>query len=481
MVLPVREFRRLDLNAEEAGVPVRRLMERAGRALADAALEMAAERPGPLLFLCGKGNNGGDGFAAASLLLADGHDAQVVLVEPAANVRDPAAKAWLDRLASDCVGRWPAARPPGPVALVVDCLLGSGLAGPPRAPYDEAIRWVNAQRRRKVPILACDVPSGLGTKTTVHPEATVTFHDMKEGMTESNSGRIHVSDIGIPRRAATHVGLGDLVVGYPAPAPDAHKGQGGVLFVVAGGPYTGAAHYAGMAALRTGCDLVVLWTPADAARIIASWGPDLIVHACNDGGHLTSDGAALVAADLGRASTLLVGPGLGTHPETREAVGALLDAAAKADVPVVVDADGLDGVTPEWLRRQGARTVLTPHAREFTDLGPRSASPDSVRRYAGRHGVTVLRKGAEDVIATGDGAWKRCDRGHPTMTVGGTGDLLAGAVAALLAKGATPFDAACAGAYLVGCAGENAATLRSYGATASDVLEAIPSVLLRMA
>lgn len=470
--LPVKEFRRLDLNSEEMGVPVRRLMDNAGRALAEAVQGMLPD--GEVVLLCGKGNNGGDGYAAAAHLLEAGLVTRCVVVEEPTG---PDSRHYRDALPEGLVEPWRAFkdRRKDKAGLVVDCLIGSGIRGEPRPPYDAAIRWINRQR---APVVSCDIPSGLGSSCAVTPDATVTFHAAKQGMTRHNSGAIHVADIGIPRRAEREVGFGDLKVGYPVPAPDSTKGQNGRVLLVGGGPFAGAPHYAGIAAYRTGADLVLAHIPKKAADVVRTWGPDLLVH---DAGtdHLTPADLDGILTALGRASVLLVGPGLGDAPDTREAVRTLLDAAARERKPVVIDADGLDAVTPEYLRRNGVRTVLTPHAQEFRDLTGLEPSRQNVEKYAARHGVTVLRKGAEDVVSDGERR-RHCRRGHPAMTVGGTGDVLAGCVAALLGKGAEPFDAACAAAYLVGVAGELAAQMWSYGATATDVAHAVPAVLRRL-
>jgi NAD(P)H-hydrate epimerase len=474
--LPWREVRRLDLNAQELGVPVAALMERAGRAL---AAEVAkAARGKDALFFCGKGNNGGDGLAAAAHFQAKGQHAWVVLAEPP---QGP-GRAFLERIDPGTVTRWTgrAEAAWGKVPVLVDCLLGSGLAGPPREPYAGLIRYLNRRHAAGAKVIACDLPSGLGTSLAVQPSATVTFHAPKEGMTAANSGRIVVAPIGIPR-AAEEVGLGDLVLSYPVPRPDSHKGDNGIVLVVAGGPYTGAPHYVGLSAYRTGADLVHACLPRDAARVVAAYGPEVMVHDVEPGDHLTVVGAKRVREWMERArpTALVIGPGLGTKAETRKAVARLLEDAAARDLPAVVDADGLDALTPDLLARHGRRMVLTPHSKEFLDLAGKGATPRSVAAYAREHGVTVVWKHQGTLIADAQRS-RRCRRGHPTMTVGGTGDVLAGCIGALLAKGAPPFEAACAGAYLVGSAGEVAAGLRSWGATATDVAEAIPAVLLRM-
>jgi ADP-dependent NAD(P)H-hydrate dehydratase / NAD(P)H-hydrate epimerase len=471
--LPLREFRRLDGNAEELGVPVQKLMDNAGKALAEAIVAMQPH--GEVVLVCGKGNNGGDGYAAGGHLLDQGVEAHCVAVEPPSG---GASRHFHEHLPKDAVESWRAFRKrrrdkPG---LVVDCVLGSGIQGEARPPYDEVIHWFNRQR---APVVSCDVPSGMGTGLAVHPDATVTFHARKEGMTKENCGKIQVADIGIPARAARRIGWGDLLIGYPLPQRDSTKGRNGRLLVVGGGPFTGAPYYAGMAAYRTGVDLVLAAIPKAAADVVRTWGPELMVYDAGDAERLTPEGIEATLAAVAHVSAIVLGPGLGTAPETREAAQRLLEEAARHQVPVVVDADGLDALTPEYLRQNGRRTVLTPHGREFEDLAGRKPTAANVTKYAARNRAIVLRKGAVDIVSDGARTLE-CHRGHPTMTVGGTGDVLAGCVGALLAKGADPFEAACVGAYLVGVAGEHAAELWSWGATALDVAHAIPAVLRRL-
>ncbi len=454
----------MDLNSEEMGVPVMELMDRAGKALAEAAQTMAPE--GRIVLLCGKGNNGGDGYAACVHLQASGREAVCVAVEPpageeSAHYRDlcHGVRSWSEFDTEEA-------------ALVVDCLLGSGVQGDPRPPYDAAIDWINEQSL----VLACDVPSAF----QVRADATVTFHAAKEGMTPENSGRITVADIGIPPEASERVGFGDLAVGYPRPRPDGHKGDHGRLLIVGGGPFTGAPYYASVGAYRTGVDLALVHAPHAAAEHIRGYGPEPVVHDAGDGDHLTQAGADQIMASMGAVDALLLGPGLGTHPETLDAARAILAEAVARKLPVVIDADGLDAVTQEYLDANGSRTVLTPHAREFNDLVKTVPNLGAtVEEFARRGGVTVVRKGAVDLIASP----QRCKtnhHGHPTMTVGGTGDVLAGSIAALLALGAEPFDAACAGTYLVTMAGELAGAELAMGATALDVADHIPAVLARL-
>lgn len=472
-VLPHKEFRRLDLNAEELGVPVAKLMERAGKALARTI--RAHTKSGPVLLLCGKGNNGGDGFAAAAALLRQGLEVRVVLLEAADAVRSAAARAFLEALPKQLLEPW-RPRPPAAwrdAAVVVDCMLGSGIQGSPRPPYDGAIHWMNRHQGHRI---ACDIPSGLGTPVAVRPAATVTFHAAKQGMTPLNSGTITVAPIGIPAQARLEVGLGDLEAGFRRAASDSHKGDNGRVLVVGGGPFLGAPYYAGMAAYRTGADLVHVATPTDAAAALRTWGPELLVHEAGPDASLTEESIPSILALLPRVDSVVLGPGIGVRSETREAARTLLDSICKIGLPVVVDADGLDALDDTLLATWGRQLVLTPHGKEFQDLTGRAPTAANVTRFAKKFGVTVLRKGTVDVISDGHQT-RRCTRGDPTMTVGGTGDLLAGIVAALLARGAEPFDAACAGAYLLGRAGEETAKRLGPGALSSDMLIEIAHVL----
>jgi NAD(P)H-hydrate epimerase len=343
------------------------------------------------------------------------------------------------------------------------------------------VRWLNGRKKAGRVVLSCDVPSGHGSGLAVHPTTTVALHRPQPSLTKANAGRIVVAPIGIPARALD-IGFGDAVLGYPMPGLDSHKGDNGTVLVVAGSiPLLGAPHYVSLGAYRAGADLIHIAAalPPAGIGVLRSWGPEAIVHQVGRDGHLTSDALPAIEGLLGRFKALVIGPGLGSHPSTRDACRRILSAAATVGVPTVVDADGLDALDDALLARHGAKMVLTPHHREFEDLAGTTATRSNVQAYARAHGVTVLRKGATDVVSDGK-TTRQCSRGHPTMTVGGTGDVLAGVVAALLAKGAAPFDAACAASYISKAAGEVAAAGRSFGATASDVAEAVPAILVRI-
>jgi NAD(P)H-hydrate epimerase len=275
-MLPPSEVRVLDANAAALGVPTATLMERAGKAVAEEALAMGK---GPVLVLVGAGNNGGDGLVAARHL-ATKRRVAVALAVPRAKLHGLPAK-QLQRLRGARVVAEPDDRALVKLLdgaeLVIDALLGAGLQGNLRDPYRH---WVQLANERAKRVLSVDVPTGLGTDLAIEPEATVTFHEAKEGMDAGNSGRIVVKDIGIPAKASTHTGPGELLL-YPIPKPTQHKGQGGVVLVIGGGPYTGAPALTAMAALRAGANLAVVLTPARAADVVAGYSPNLFVRALN--------------------------------------------------------------------------------------------------------------------------------------------------------------------------------------------------------
>jgi NAD(P)H-hydrate epimerase len=477
-----REARRLDLNAAELGVPVERLMGNAGKALAR-ELARLAKRGADVVLLCGKGNNGGDGFAAAADLVSMGRKAWVVLAEPASRIVSPASRRQFARLDPTTVSVWHGRPLPAwsKAKVIADCLLGSGLSGPPRKPYDALVRWANTRRKAGTNVVSCDVPSGFGTPLSVRPNITLALHAAQPGLTPASAGRVVVAPIGMPAHASD-IGFGDLDAGYPEVRVVSHKVDNGLVLVVAGSvPLLGAPRYVTLGAYRSGADLVHVAAPLpnDSLGVLRSWGPEAIVHQVPGRGHLTLHALPAIEALLDRSRSLVIGPGIGPHPSSVLACRAVLAAAADRGLPIVVDADGLDALDDAFLARHGRHIVLTPHAREFQDLADRTATRANVVAYARAHGVTVLRKSAVDVVSDGTRT-RECRRGHPTLTVGGTGDVLAGIVGCLLAKGAEPFEAACAGAYLLKSAGEVAASVRSYGATAADVAEAVPSILARL-
>ncbi len=344
--------------------------------------------------------------------------------------------------------------------VVVDCALGTGASGEVREPYLGFIEDVNASGAF---VVSADVPSGFGTADRVKPDVTVTFHDVKSGMDEG-CGRIVVADIGIPEDAWRKVGPGDMLR-YPVPRPSSHKGDNGKLMVIGGGPYFGAPAMSAMSALRIGTDSVRVFTPESSYREVAAASPVLMATKL-PGDRLDDGSVDMLLRESSGYGAVLIGPGLGASEDALQAAARFMRGCK---VPMVIDADA---IAASKGMQMAVPTVLTPHAGEFARISG-GRSPEEV---ASAMNAVVLLKGKDDVVT--DGKKTRINSsGTPAMTGAGTGDVLAGAVAGLLAKGMDAFDAACLAAYICGKAGEEAFESKSFGLIATDVIDGIPTVL----
>jgi NAD(P)H-hydrate epimerase len=280
----------------------------------------------------------------------------------------------------------------------------------------------------------------------------------------------------------TYVGKKDVLAVIPRRRPEAHKGEHGRLLIVGGSSrYTGAPALVGLAALRSGADLAVVAAPAETALVVSSFSPDLITIRlkCHD---LEPAALSQIREDIKRATAVVIGSGLGTLACTRDAVVELARTLAKTELPVLFDADGLKAMATEREFLRNPRWVLTPHAKEFEMLTgvdlPKDVAgrAEEVRKAAKELGCVILLKAHVDVIASSDGKVALNRTGNPGMTVGGTGDVLAGIVGAFLSQGAEPFRAALAGAWVCGRAGDLCMREKGYEFIASDVIEKLPEV-----
>ena len=497
------EMREIDRTAIDGfGVPSITLMDRAGRAVAEAAAEASAPK-GRFVVLCGGGNNGGDGYVAARLLRGAGRDARVVALVPperltpdARAVREQAQRAGVP---IDDQGELVAFEA-GVGDVVVDALFGTGLSRAPEGAFAEAIARIEAARVSGAKVLAVDVPSGLSADTgrplgaCVRADVTVTFAFQKRGLVLHPgpffAGEVRVADIGIPAAAAARVPVGCEILAdtearllVPPRSPDAHKGDAGRVLVVAGSPgKTGAAHLALMGALRGGAGLVTLVARSEVLPFALAGRPEAMSVALPGTGALgRSDLAALLAAAKG-ASALVIGPGIPRGPETLELLRAFLE---RAGVPAVLDADALNAFAekPGSVAGMEVPLVLTPHPGEMARLAGTSVEAVQADRIgfasarAREWGVTVLLKGARTVVADPEGPPSVVPTGNAGLATGGTGDVLAGLAGALLGSGIAAPAAARAAAFVHGRAGDLAALrLGERGLLAEDLGEAIGAV-----
>jgi ADP-dependent NAD(P)H-hydrate dehydratase / NAD(P)H-hydrate epimerase len=476
---------------EERGVPSLELMEAAGRAVAEGVAELAPE--GPVRVVCGKGNNGGDGFVAARLLREMGFEVEALLLWPGEELRGDAAVNF-ERFGGELVEGDLAERLGGSGA-VVDAIFGTGFEGAPRKPAAAAIRAIN---RCGAPVVACDVASGVDASSgevegeAVEADLTVSFHAAKLGQRIApgkwHTGELRVVPIGIPAGAPSEAVGGeiepailDLLPRRGAQSTKFSSGQVGV----AGGSrgLTGAVRMTSLAAIRGGAGYATVAVPADLNLVFEIAQPEVMSVACPGGdGCLVPASEKAVLRVFERAAAGVLGPGLGRDPGSFELARNLV---GKIEAPLVIDADGLNAFAGRLgdLAGRGAPTVLTPHAGELGRLLERGSSEVEAHRLAAAKeaaraaGAILLLKG-DDTIVT-DGVRVAVNAlSAPALATAGSGDVLSGMTAAMLARGLEPFTAVCA-AVAHARAGQEAA--RRVGAAesviAGDVIDAIPWAL----
>ncbi|MEA2151953.1 MAG: ADP-dependent NAD(P)H-hydrate dehydratase / NAD(P)H-hydrate epimerase [Solirubrobacteraceae bacterium] len=478
----------------QQGVPGLELMERAGAAVARAVEVHCAD--GPAAVVCGKGNNGGDGLVAARQLREAGREVTVVCVAPLEEFSGDAAEN-LRRLPGEAPVSLADGMPAiAGAAVAVDALLGTGFAGEPHGPTATAIEELNASA---APVVAVDVPSGVDASTgvvagsAVRAAVTVTFHAAKPGLWirpgKTYAGDVHTVDIGIPRGAPMTATIGLIAdsVRERLPRRDAEstKFASGQV-VVAGGSrgLAGAPCMASRASMRAGAGYVTACVPRSLQDVIAGAGtPELMTRGLpEEDGAFDATAAEGVIEGIRPGGALALGPGLG---RTSGAFAFARELARDADAPMVLDADGLNAHAGRLgdLAARSKATVLTPHAGELArllELDSRQIERERLRhaRAAAEqaHAVVVL-KGDDTLIAAADGHVAVSQGGSPALATAGTGDVLTGVIAALLAQGLDAFTAACAGVWLHAQAGRGAARRQGAveGVIASDVIESLPA------
>jgi NAD(P)H-hydrate epimerase len=489
-VVTTSEMRALDrATIEDIGIPALTLMETAGRAVAAAARAMTS---GPVAIVCGPGNNGGDGFVTARVLRADGRDATVYLAAPRAKVTGDAAahlhilerSGGVVRMIDTPAGLAQLVDAIAGAALVVDALFGVGLVRAVEGHFAEVVATINRGRAR----LALDIPSGLDTDTgrvlavAVRADRTVTMAAHKVALAGAPGfaycGEVEVCDIGVPPGLlATQDLRAGLVeerdLALPRGGPLDHKGTRGHVLIVGGMlGMRGAGRLAATAALRAGAGLVTL---AAEGQVTAD---DSIMT------RTLADDAALTPLLDGKAA-VVIGPGLGRSERAARWVGDVL----AAGVPAVIDADALNliaGVTGSLAKANGP-IVITPHPGEAARLlgtDTRTIEADrlaAARALALQTRTVVVLKGARTIVCDGTLGDDFCSinpTGGPALATGGTGDVLAGVIGALLAQGLTAVDAARAGVYVHGRAGDELARIHGErGVISSDLPIAISGVL----
>lgn len=494
--------RRIDAATIAGGIPGTTLMDRAGRGAARIVRDDVAVRRGTTVVVCGKGNNGGDGLVVArelhlafddvvAAVLTDELSGEAawaledarrhgVRIQPLGD--DPAAA--LQKLLDDLPGTY-----------LIDAVFGTGMRLPLRAPYDALVRTIATSGRR---IVGLDGPSGLdGATGDVDPtcpiaDLSIAFGLAKWGMVlapgRGHCGRLHVVDLAFDADLVTREATGDradwidasyVAARWPRRPVDTHKYRTGSVFAVGGARgMSGAIALACNAAHRAGAGYVEATVPVSVAPVVDPLCIETLVHgmAETDRGGLAESLRPGLVERAARHAAVLIGPGAGDDPET---ASLLLDLVAELDSPMVVDADGLNASARVGRAHTfTSGSVVTPHTGELSRLiDVDGATIESDRRHhvrdaARRLGTVVLHKGAPTFVAAPDGRLAVIGAGGPELAAAGTGDVLAGAIAALLANGVDAFEAACLGAWVHGDAGRRAAEhLGVAPVMARDVLE----------
>ena len=518
-IVSVNQMRELDNRAiSDFGISGETLMDNAGRGVAEVVEEIVRVSGYSNVIIdmiAGRGNNGGDVFAAARYLKMSGFNVEVSLICGESEIKGDALahlnlmkavdispverseeKAW-SVIASRSVYSAP--------RVVVDGILGTGSSGPARGVARTAVKYVNCLGDRHI-VVAVDVPSGLDADNgdshgnAVKADLTVTMGLPKRGLVEPRAldfvGNLEVVDIGLPQALIEGVlcqmdliTAADLRVLFSRRSRDSHKGTYGHVMIIGGSAgYSGAVAMAAKAAVKSGAGLVSALVPAGIVSIVACIVPEAMVHRGSETkvGSLRSDCLLEMEHDLNDFNAVLVGPGMRATEDSFNIIRELLQCA---NVPVILDADALNVLAGHMdvLKNASCPVVITPHPGEMARLFGCSVADVQTDRVkwvvdaAERTDAVVVLKGAGTLIAQKGRAPSINMTGNPGMASGGMGDVLGGTIVGMLAQGLSPFDAASAGVYIHGLAGDYAAIRGSQaGMTACDVIGELPSAMRKV-
>jgi len=507
-IVTADEMREIDrATSQRFGVPSLSLMENAGSAVAEfvVARYPSAERVG---VICGKGNNGGDGFVAARKLKAAGKEVRVVLLAEPADLRGDAAEMFAKLPVAPVIVRssedlkQEQARAVFESDVLLDAILGTGFKPPVSGLYAEAIRLLNASSG---PVVAVDIPSGADadvmgeqTGTVARADAMVTFTAPRPAhiFGRLTDGPTLIAPIGSPDEAIVSSLQLNLITAREiapliGPRPlAANKGNFGHVLVIGGSlGKAGSVAMAGIAALRTGAGLSTVATPKSVLATVAGFHPEVMTEALDetDVGSISTRAAAAVDALIKGKTVLAVGPGISRNPETSEFVRSLV---VKDKTPLVLDADGLnafEGRASE-LNGKGRTLVITPHPGEMARLAGSTIAAvqrdriNVARTFAREHQLIVVLKGHRTVIAQPDGTVWVNTTGNPGMATGGTGDILTGIVSGLIAQNPERIaEAVIAAVHLHGLAGDVAReSMGEHSMVATDLVKALPEAFRRV-
>jgi NAD(P)H-hydrate epimerase len=478
----------LDNNSEWLGIPKSHLMECAGYSFAKKIISRGYLKPNnKVVIFCGTGNNGGDGFVVARHLSSYGVKALVILVGNPVKIRTKEAQLnWniifknltysievvIINDSTDLIKIRKRIKEDNNFRVIVDGLLGTGIKGKIKEPIASAIDLINeikASKNDRIIVISLDVPSGLNPNTgivsdkAVRADLVITFHKKKEGLSCSNE---HIKEIiersiGIPPEASLFVGRGDLLSTLKKRKTSAHKGDFGKVLVIGGSKdYSGAPAYASLTGIQFGIDLVITYVPEIIAIPLKSYSPNMIIRT-HKGNWLNTDALEELTELIKWADSILIGPGLGLKKESEALLVDLLKVLKKHNKPFILDADALKLVKDHIELIKGLPVILTPHEGELKIMMDEVLPPynyivdrgETILDIAKNLDLTLLVKGPFDYISDGK-QFKVNKTGCAEMSIGGTGDVLAGLCNCFIATKNNPFKSACSAAFLNGIIGE---------------------------
>ena len=499
-----------DYNCEYLGLSRLCLMESAGKSLAEEVGKIAVytfAKPVKVVIFTGSGGNGGDGFVAARYLLNRGYDVDIYMLKE--NIRSDDAKTNLEILENmkprlsrlniynlktlEDINSCEVAQSKDSEFVIVDGLLGTGIHGKLQTNIKRAIEIINESNGITISV---DVPSGMDPLTgeindlAVVPDYTISFHKIKTGVRDADEelvGGLVTADIGIPFEAEYFVNYGDFLR-LKNRDSSSHKGNNGRLLVIGGSKdYSGAPAIAGMAAIGAGADLVYVASPQNAAEAIKSTSPDLIVKSL-EGDKLSLKHYDEILSLVDNVDSVLIGPGAGIDEDTSKLFNILV---TKIKKPIVLDADALKQVELSLIKNR-EDIILTPHIFEFKsffkvendlkldidsyDFSKVDENITEFQKIIRQIKGTVVVKGKYDLILSGN-KFKINKSGNAGMTVGGTGDALAGISASLLSQGLSSFDSASLATFINGLAGDEVYNIKGNGFSGTDLVSYIGSVI----
>ncbi|MCE7739838.1 MAG: NAD(P)H-hydrate dehydratase [Candidatus Heimdallarchaeota archaeon] len=488
-VFTIKMTRALEDNVFFTGVTIYEMMETAGQVIAEEIENyFNSKYLKDIVFLVGFGNNGGDGLVAARYLLEKEYSCKIVVVGDKTKFNSLASQENYNKLKAVLpIENWYQIREISDIErifveigkenLLIDCIFGIGIQGSLREPYYSLIDFINQEY--KGGIISVDLPSGYDSEVDNemfirNPKKIICIGRNKIVAKIFSETETVVRNIGIPLKAEKYIGFGDLKWYYPRRKSNSHKRQNGVITIIAGSmDYIGAPALAGMGAFRTGADLIFILTPSDIRNTVASYRPDFITIPASQKEIEPSDIEDLFSHPRIEGSSFIIGPGMMNSQTTRNTLLKFLENEEKRQV--VIDASALSMMDEEHLKLlKNHNVVLTPHKGEFRSIfginltGDLESNSKIVTETAQKWNTTILLKGEIDIISNGK-ITKFNETGHPGMSVGGTGDVLTGIVAALLSVTEDPFLSSCLGVFISGAAGELAARSFGDGLIASDI------------